>query len=175
MVDRRDSCRPYRRQLSRVRRRLERGGPSPFRGLWNAVVADDPDDRVDSGWVFPQALFAAAENITGIHLNQEVLASSEFTLVTVRAILPPAAEEYTSRLRDAGWDARALHPCRHQLPHRRDMVAGSNAPIVAEVRLQRAFPTSTRAGAEVDVVIPWLRRGDTHAPVRDVARAGTGR
>lgn len=84
--------------------------PRRFEDVWNAVVPDDLDDRVDSGWVFPQALFAAAENITGIHLSQEVLASSEFKLATVRAILPPAAGEYTRRLRDAGWDARALHP-----------------------------------------------------------------
>lgn len=84
--------------------------PHRIKEVWESTAPEDIEERSDLGWVYPQALFAASETITGIPLTLDLLTQSEFTLATVPDTPPPVAGQYTGRLRDAGWDARAVHP-----------------------------------------------------------------
>ncbi|MDJ0396734.1 DUF6461 domain-containing protein [Rhodococcus sp. G-MC3] len=82
--------------------------PTRFDEVWAAVTPSATEDDPLQGFVVSQSLFAAMETITGVSLTEETLTETQFVLGTVARMIPATASAYSRRLRDAGWNARAL-------------------------------------------------------------------
>ncbi|MGU3438447.1 DUF6461 domain-containing protein [Actinomycetes bacterium M1A6_2h] len=81
--------------------------PARFVPIWDDV-SPGAVSSAEKGLAFPQALFAAAETVTGVQVTEGVLMGADFVRGVVPRLPPPAGSEFVRRLRDAGWDARAL-------------------------------------------------------------------